>query len=83
MVFVSGGRLDFVIVADVAEEARIMKSNATQASIAPAVEVLVEAFRRTTGQTRKPVVTASTSLTGVDHHNLQMYGILRFGGKGD
>ena len=50
MPFVSGGRLDFAIVADLAAEARAMKSNSTQASVAPAVEVLVEAFRRTTGQ---------------------------------
>ena len=54
MPFVSGGRLDFAIVADLAAEARAMKSNSTQASVAPAVEVLVEAFRRTAGQA--PVV---------------------------
>ena len=54
MPFVSGGRLDFAIVADLAAEARAMKSNSTQASVAPAVEVLVEAFRRTTG--RAPAV---------------------------
>ena len=36
-----------------------------------------------TARSRSPVVTVSSSLTGVDHHNLQMYGILRFGGKGD
>jgi hypothetical protein len=36
-----------------------------------------------TARSRKPVATASSSLTGLAHNNLQMYGILRFGGKGD
>ena len=36
-----------------------------------------------TARSRMPEVTASSSLTGVAHKNLQMYGILRFAGKGD
>ena len=36
-----------------------------------------------TARSRKPVATASTSLTGVAHNNVQMYGVLRFAGKGD
>ncbi len=36
-----------------------------------------------TARSRTPEVTASSSLTGLAHRNLQMYGILRFAGKGD
>ena len=36
-----------------------------------------------TVRSRKPATTASTSLTGVAHNNLEMYGIIRFVGKGD
>ena len=37
----------------------------------------------TTDRSRKPSVSASTSLTGLAHGNLAMYGIIRFSGKGD
>ena len=37
----------------------------------------------TTDRSCKPSVSASTSLTGLAHGNLAMYGIIRFSGKGD
>ena len=51
---VENGKLNFAIVADLKKEQAMRKTNKTQASIAPAVETLKDAFLKCTGIT--PVV---------------------------